>query len=194
MNLTHGIEILMVLQISLGTSILIQGSLYLSQGGRNRESFWKTFRRTCWMKQRTANNNFNPWTINFHKQVIDIELIAVESHTWQFWTNMYKACIKMREVWYSSFTQVSWLLLEEALANILLQKLPGLTVQRAAGSNTGCTANERNERNALARERQSSWRAEDLWWHSTEDSHKFCKNKRLALHSRALADQKAPDI
>lgn len=108
------------------------------------------------MKQRTVSNSFIP----FHKQIsdtsIDTQLTALESHTWQLCTQMYKAWLYGgREVWFSSFTQVSCILLEEAQVNILLQKLTGLPVQRAAGSNTGDTANERVtlERNALARER-----------------------------------------
>lgn len=37
MHLPHGIENPMILQVSLGTSILIQGSLNLNQEGRKKE-------------------------------------------------------------------------------------------------------------------------------------------------------------
>lgn len=57
------------------------------EGKTERESFWKTSRRTCWLKQRTANN-FLTQTIHFHRQTsdtaTDTELMAVESHTWHF--------------------------------------------------------------------------------------------------------------
>lgn len=128
MNFPHGIENSMVLQIPLGTSILIQGSLHLNQGGRNRQRVFLEnfqFRRTCWMKQRTANNNFIPSTINFHNQIsdtaLDTELIAVESHTWQ---GCIKPGCKVREK-FSLHHSLEYLgffwkkiLLEEAWANI----------------------------------------------------------------------------
>lgn len=112
------------------------------------------------MKQRTANNNFIPSTINFHNQIsdttLDAELIAVESHTWQ---GCIKPGCKVREK-FSLHIHLSILAFfgrkffwkRHGQIHAMLQKVPGLTVQRAAGSDTGAMANERvtPERNALA--------------------------------------------
>lgn len=114
------------------------------QPGREKqtESFWKTFRRTCWMKQRTANNSFIPWTTNFHKQNTNTEVIAMESHVAVLHMDVKSLVVRWERSLVCIIHSSILASFGRGMGKYIAPKVPGLTVQRAAGSDTGDAANE----------------------------------------------------